>query len=453
MTPASVPELHLALPAAPESVRELREAARELARAAGLAKEQESAVALAVTEAVTNAVVHAYVGRDEPGPVVLAGHAEDDQLVLEVRDEGSGLTPRIDSPGLGLGLPLLGRLCAHFDVGPASEEGAGTRVTLVFDAPGVRGSDDGLRARLHQVLGGIEDAVTVSDGNGRMVYGNAAALALLGAGDAEEVADGDSAELAARFSITRPDGEPVTLEDLPDQRLLAGDPKPAPLLTRSVHLASGRSRWLLTTASPLADDLARGRRLALNVIRDVTAATDAERRQRYLTESGEALATSLDLDETFQRIAELAVPELADWCAVDVVGYGGVLRRVALAHRDPSKVELAWEIDRRFPVDPETDGGGHAVVRTGEPLFLPDLPDELLAQGIADPEHLALLRQIGMRSVLLAPMAARGRVVGVLTLVTADSARAFTEDDVDFAMAVARRAGLAVDTAQRLADR
>jgi GAF domain-containing protein len=100
-----------------------------------------------------------------------------------------------------------------------------------------------------------------------------------------------------------------------------------------------------------------------------------------------------------------------------------------------------------------TDEGVYAVLRSGEPLFIPELADEVLAAGVPDPEHLALLRQVGMRSVLLTPMAARGRTLAVLTLVTADSARAFGPADLEFAMAVSRRAGLAIDTAQRFAER
>jgi anti-sigma regulatory factor (Ser/Thr protein kinase) len=442
--------LELRCAAEPASVPELRTVTREYAALLSLEPQLTYEVCLAVTEAVTNAVLHAFVDR-APGTITLIAEPADRQVVFSVRDDGRGLTPRMDSPGLGLGIPMLGRLCAHFDVGPGPG-GTGTEVRMVFDAPHLRaGVEPGLRGRLEQVLGALADPITVSDAHGRMVYANQPAAELLGAASPQEVVDGASAELAARFLITLPDGRPVQLADLPDQRVLAGE-QPEPLLTRSVHLTSGRARWLLTTSTALQDDELAAERLAVNVIRDVTATTEAAYRQRFLADAGERLASSLDLADTFEQIAALAVPTLADWCAVDIADGHGVLQRVALAHRDPEKVTLGREIHARFPPDPATDEGVYAVLRTGEPLFIPELPDELLESGVPDREHLRLLRELGMRSVLLTPMVGRGRTLGVLTLVTADSERAFGPDDLEFAMAIARRAGLAVDTAQRFAQ-
>lgn len=441
------------LPAEPASIPQLRHHAQDEAERLTLGAAEAGAVALAVTEAATNAVLHAFVDR-APGTVTLLVEPEDGQIVFCVRDDGRGLTPRFDSPGLGLGIPLLGRLCAHFDVGPGPD-GAGTEVRMVFGAPRLRvgGRADRLRARLEQSLGGLRDAVTVSEAGGGVVYANRAAVELLGAVDPDEVMAGSSSDLAARFRITLPDGDPVAQGDLPHQRVFDGMADPEPLLTRNVHLASGRVRWLLTTATPLRDDQLDTDRLAVSVIHDVTAATELARRQRFLADAGERLARSLDLEETFREVAALAVPVVADWCALDVAEPDGTLRRVALAHREPGKVALGEEIHRRFPSDPARDAGVYGVLRTGEPLFIPDLPDDLLASSIADPEHLALLREVGMRSVVVAPLAARGRAVGVLTLVTSDSARAFGPEDLELAMALARRAALAVDTAQRFADR
>ncbi|MCW2958935.1 MAG: putative histidine kinase, hybrid, partial [Solirubrobacterales bacterium] len=213
---------------------------------------------------------------------------------------------------------------------------------------------------------------------------------------------------------------------------------------------SGRSRWLLTTSRALQDDAGL---LAVNTIRDVTVAKEAERRQRFLARAGEILAASHDLDATFGQLAALAVPDLVDWCAVDVARDDGTLRRVALAHRDPDKLVLAQEIQERFPPDPDSDEGAYRVLRTGEPLFMPDLPDDLLADRIADPAHLRLVRRIGMRSALVVPMTAGGLVLGVVSLVQADSQRAFTEDDLAFAADVGRRGGVAIDTARRLNGR
>ncbi|HYF26265.1 MAG TPA: ATP-binding protein [Baekduia sp.] len=434
----------LRLPAQPPSISALRAAAREWAAAAGLGDSRVADVALAVSEAATNAVLHGFVDR-QPGSVTLRLEAREGRAVFRVSDDGRGFAPRFDSPGLGLGVPTIGRLADHFDVGPGPE--GGTEVRMSFEAPGLA-SGDALRRRLDGVYGELPDAVTVSDADGQIVYANAAAVELLGFSDADDLLRQPAGAAASHFRMTLADGSPVGLEDLPHRRLLSGDEHPGPLLTRSVHLPTGRARWLLTTAAPLEDEDHRGR-LAVSVVRDVTATTEAEHRARFLAEAMDRLATAaVDLTGTFRAIADLAVPELADWCAVDVAGEG-VLHRVALAHRDPEKVALGWEIHERWPPDPARDDGPYGVLRTGDPLVIPFLDPALLAT-VADPEHRAALLAIGMRSIVVAPMTGRGEVVGTLTLVTSESARVFDDEAIAFALDVARRAGLAVDNARRI---
>jgi anti-sigma regulatory factor (Ser/Thr protein kinase) len=117
------------LPAVPESVRPLRRAARALAEQCGASERVVSDVTLAVSEACTNVVVHAY--RDQPGTLALSAEARDGEMCFVVEDEGGGLSPRADSPGLGLGLPLIARLAQRFDVRPGPT-GHGTRLTMAF---------------------------------------------------------------------------------------------------------------------------------------------------------------------------------------------------------------------------------------------------------------------------------------------------------------------------------
>ncbi len=444
------------LPAVAGSVPTLRRLARGYAERAGLDAGTVALVELAVTEAVTNAVLHAFVDRP-PGTVELGARADGAMLVIHVRDDGRGFTPRHDSPGLGLGVPVIGQCSAHLALG-RNPDGEGTDVQMHFHlgpaAPvGPRAltaeEQADVRRRLEGILGAVDDAITVVSADGRMVFCNQAAAELLGATSPAELVGAQGGELAARFRITREDGEPVTYADLPHVRVLAGRPA-EPLLSRSVHLASGRSRWLLTTSRPLQDDAGL---LAVNTIRDVTETKEAERRQRFLARAAEILAADQEVEQAFRRLVDLAVPDFVDWCAIDLAGPDGVLERMVLAHRDPRKLQAAREIHARFPPDPATDEGAYRVLRSGEPLFVPDLPDDLLAAGVPDPEHLRLLRGLGMRSVVIVPVATPSSVLGTLTLVHADSQRAFTPDDVTFAADLGRRAGVALDTARRLADR
>jgi PAS domain S-box-containing protein len=177
---------------------------------------------------------------------------------------------------------------------------------------------------------------------------------------------------------------------------------------------------------------------------DARAADD----RQFLAEATEALASSLDYEDTLANVAALAVPQFADWCAIDLVGPGRTIERLTVAHADPRKIEWADELAKKYPVDPDAPMGVPNVIRTGEPELTPDIPDELLVEATRDtPELLEVLRQLGLRSAMIVPLAARGRVLGALSFVSAESGRRYDEQDLALANHVARRAALAVDNA------
>jgi GAF domain-containing protein len=193
--------------------------------------------------------------------------------------------------------------------------------------------------------------------------------------------------------------------------------------------------------------------LVVNEIEDVTEAKEAERRQRFLAEAGEVLTSTLDYERTLRHVAELAVPTLADWCAVDLFDGDGRLAQLSVAHVDPSKVELGERLRREYPPDLATDVGMGEVMRTGESQLWPDLTDEMLSQGAVDAEHLRLLREVGMRSAMIVALRAEGRPIGAISFVTAESRRAFDAHDLETAEQLARRAGVAIENARLYAAR
>lgn len=175
----------------------------------------------------------------------------------------------------------------------------------------------------------------------------------------------------------------------------------------------------------------------------------ARERLTFLAEASRILSSSLEYEETLERIAGLAVPVLADWCGVEMLDAEGTLRQVALAHVDPEKVVWAKELNERYPPDPTAPRGSYEVARTGEPLLIQEIPDEMLIQLAHDEDHLQLLRDVGVRSFIAAPLVARDRVIGVLSLVTTrESSYVYDADDLAFAMEVARRAAVAADNAR-----
>lgn len=172
----------------------------------------------------------------------------------------------------------------------------------------------------------------------------------------------------------------------------------------------------------------------------------AERRSRFLAEAGAALSSSLDYDRTLASVAALAVPTFADWASVEVVGENEELRRIAVVHRDPEKVRFAHELVKRYP--PRDDDAAMIALRTGKPLLIEEVSDELIESRARDREHLRVLRELGLRSAIVTPIVGSGRSLGIITFVTAESERRYTGTDLQTAEELARRAATALEHAR-----
>ena len=290
------------------------------------------------------------------------------------------------------------------------------------------------RTRLRAVLDAMPDAASVYDHAWRLVYLNPAAEALARA------AGVDPAALVGRVVWEALPGEPDDGAFAEFRRLVAaGGPaefeaySPAPL-----------DRWFESRIAPTPDG-------AVVLSRDVTARKRAALGEQLLVRAGALLTSSLDYRITAQQLAELVVPVLADWCAIDVVNPDtGALEPLAVAHADPARVAWAHELRRRYP--PDANGAGSAAaVRTGQSQLHPEITDDMLRAAARDEEHLRLLRQVGFRSAVVLPLTAQGRTLGTLTLVWSDSQRRYDAADVALAEEVARRAALAIDNARLFA--
>jgi PAS domain S-box-containing protein len=202
--------------------------------------------------------------------------------------------------------------------------------------------------------------------------------------------------------------------------------------------------------------LARQAALALERTRLYEAERAARERFAFIAEASELLSSSLEFEETLARLAELAVPTLADWCAIDMLGEDGEIERLVVAHEDPEKVRWAKELQERYPPKPDAPHGVGYVIRTGLPEFLPEIPQELLDDAIGDDEELRrIVSELGLHSSICVPLNARGRALGALSLIAAESHAPYAEADLALALELARRAGVLVDNARlfRVAER
>jgi PAS domain S-box-containing protein len=187
------------------------------------------------------------------------------------------------------------------------------------------------------------------------------------------------------------------------------------------------------------------------VFRDVTREKREHARREFLAKAGEALVSSLDYERTLGTIARLAVPSLADWCAVEIVEPGAASsRQAAVAHVDPSKVRLAEEMGRRYPSDAQARSGVPEVIRSGRSELYSEIPSALIEAAARDSEHLRMLRDLRLESAMIVPLSAHGRTLGALTFVYAESGRRYARDDLEFAEDFARRASMAIENALAL---
>ena len=196
--------------------------------------------------------------------------------------------------------------------------------------------------------------------------------------------------------------------------------------------------------------LAHGARIALKnaVERRAMEATIRRHAQRaaFMNRASTALATSLDYETTLASVANLAVSAIADWCAVDIV-VDGKTQRLAVAHLDPEKVELARTLQRYE--DPKSPYGVPHVIQTRTPVLVPLITDEMIVSAArGDAEQVRAVRALGLVSYICVPLVAHSKTLGALTLATSESQRRFDDDDLAFAQELAHRSALAVDNAQ-----
>src|SRR5215208_7733010 len=224
---------------------------------------------------------------------------------------------------------------------------------------------------------------------------------------------------------------------------------------RSSLRTKGRRIKALSSHAPLRPEepvsAAEAETSGLN--RNLVERIGGEDHVRFLAEASEILAGSLDYETELERVARLIVPTLADWCAVDLLADDGRLQRLVVIHHDPTKAETALELRRRYPVlVPNRTHRAWDVIRNGKPWFDPAVTETRFVAEARDAEHLALLRRMGFAAEMVLPLVARGRTLGVITLVLADNRRHYGAGDLALAEELARRAALAIDNARLYAE-
>jgi GAF domain-containing protein len=210
-----------------------------------------------------------------------------------------------------------------------------------------------------------------------------------------------------------------------------------------VHVAA-----IVVTASARR---ARDERLAARRVQKEQAARAARalqaKRADFIAHASEVLAASTDFAATLTAVANLAVPQIADICIVDVVDAKGEFVPLAVAHVDPHKVDLVRELRRLYPLDLQAPYGPPRVLRTGQSVIYTELPESAVEDTSIHPSELRVALALGICSTMAVPLLVGGRRLGVISLATTDSGRRFIAADLQFAEDLARRVAVAIDTA------
>jgi serine phosphatase RsbU (regulator of sigma subunit)/PAS domain-containing protein len=275
--------------------------------------------------------------------------------------------------------------------------------------------------QLEAALGNLAAAVTVQRADGSLVYVNQVAAEMFGCSSPDEVLATPMHRLLDGFVVLDERGAPFDFEDLPGRRALAGDDAPEPVLLQTITKATGAERWTVTKATPIRDEHGDVV-LAVIIIEDVTDARRAERQQRFLSAASKLVSSSLDIDVTVDKVAWAAVPEIADWCSVDMPDERGALRRLAMAVDEDERDVVERALDA-LRADCER------TLRSGDPVLRDEVSDAI-------------------RSAMVVPMSAGDRVIGLITLGTSHSARRLGDEELALAEELGRRAGIAVENAR-----
>jgi len=206
--------------------------------------------------------------------------------------------------------------------------------------------------------------------------------------------------------------------------------------------------WIKTVSHFYYDELGKPVRM-VGINYDNTLRKQENEALKFKAEATKILSSSLNYNATLKTLADLAVHSIADWCSVEMKNEeSGILDLVAISHKEPEKIKWALQLRKENPPDLTLDRGASKVLRTGKPEFYQYISDEMLVQAAKDERELKLFRKLGMTGVITVPLIVAGKTIGVITFVSAESRRKYTDYDLQIAELIASRASLAIENSK-----
>lgn len=306
------------------------------------------------------------------------------------------------------------------------------------------------RDQLQIILEGITDGVTVFDALGNFIYANKMGAKMCGFDSVDEMLSTPSAIIMDRYELLDETGLPFPIENLPGRLALQGVRNPPETILQFRMKSSGKKRWSIVNAAPVFDSY--GRVLyAVSIFRDFTihkenenALKNREASFRIIAEAGVILNSSLDYLSNLKQLCQLVVPQMADWCVIDLIGITVDKPQTIVWHADPHKRTWAIEYLKKYRNDWTASQGVLKVMNSGVPVLYEKITDDMLARSARDELHLCEIRRLGMNSVMIVPVIGSSRILGTITFIAAGSEKSFSDLDLTVATDIGRRAGISI---------
>ena len=322
---------------------------------------------------------------------------------------------------------------------PVAQELA-SRATVAIENAQLYREAQSQREHLRITLQSIHDGVIATDARGRVEFMNPIAEEITRWPAAEAVGKPLDDVLRVIREETR---EPVS--DLVLRTMREGI-IPDPEEDKIVIDRNGDECPIAITSSTIVDESDKPIGVIL-ILRDIRERKQRGVRQRFLVEASTQLASSLDVETTLRNIANLAVPQIADWCSIELLNTEGKLERLALVHPDPDSQHLVDVLQARYDAIPNRPNRALEVVKSGEPFVLSEIPDEMLVEAALDDETLDMLRKLQLRSSMIVPIKLRDKSIGVISFSMGASGRDLDSEALAMAEALAQRAASAIENA------
>lgn len=318
--------------------------------------------------------------------------------------------------------------------------------------------------RYRSVIETAAEGIVLQQADGQIFTCNASAEEILGL-TAEQMMGRTSTD--PRWAAIREDGSPFPGEDHPAMiTLRTGEPQTNVVM--GVCKPDGSLTWISINTRPLwqpndpqpfavvasffdITDRKRAEAERAQLIQAQAARVKAEAEQfrsAFLVDISTVLTSSLNPVHTLKQVADLIVPFFADWCLIDLLQPEQTIERVAIAHSDPEQVQLGWELEHDYPLSIHNANGVPEVLRSGETQLVSTIGEPALGAIAQSPEHLQLLRAMGLKSCIVSPLIARGRTLGAISFITAESKRFYSNTDLALAENIAHQVAIATDNAQ-----